>query len=306
MRVPAARASSDQMRLISRRAPTSTPRVGSIMIRMRASAASQRAICTFCWLPPDSVRDLGVDRRRLDLRARRPDPERRRRRAPTSSTPWRTIRSRLAMPILSRDRLLARSGSRGDPAPSARGRAPRHRRAGDRDSAPSTRIAPVAPPGIGAVDRQRGLDAAGAEQPEQPDDLALVRTARSSPSTRCAPSGVEDVEPAYSQARSAEARARSAARLGAPRSPIISATISGRETSARRGAAADAAVAHDDDAVGNGEDLGQAVRHEDDGDAARLQRPHARRTAAATRFRSAPRSARPGSAAAPAWRARER
>ena len=42
-------------RLISARAPTSTPRVGSTRSRTRDLVASHRAIWTFCWLPPLSV-----------------------------------------------------------------------------------------------------------------------------------------------------------------------------------------------------------------------------------------------------------
>ena len=39
-------------RWISARAPTSTPRVGSSSSSTRDPAVSQRATCTFCWLPP--------------------------------------------------------------------------------------------------------------------------------------------------------------------------------------------------------------------------------------------------------------
>ena len=41
---------------MSARAPTSTPRVGSISTKTSASARCQRASSAFCWLPPDSVR----------------------------------------------------------------------------------------------------------------------------------------------------------------------------------------------------------------------------------------------------------
>ncbi len=41
---------------MSRRAPTSTPRVGSLQTRSRAPLSSQRATTTFCWLPPLSRR----------------------------------------------------------------------------------------------------------------------------------------------------------------------------------------------------------------------------------------------------------
>src|SRR5262249_4766201 len=41
---------------ISDLAPTSMPRVGSSMMRMRGSAASHFASTTFCWLPPESWR----------------------------------------------------------------------------------------------------------------------------------------------------------------------------------------------------------------------------------------------------------
>ena len=71
---------------ISALAPTSMPRVGSSMMRMRGSVASHLPSTTFCWLPPDSCADdlLGparadaelLDRQRAPLRlARRVDEE---------------------------------------------------------------------------------------------------------------------------------------------------------------------------------------------------------------------------------------
>ena len=48
----------------------STPRVGSLSSRTSGSAASQRAMTTFCWLPPRQRRDRGrPGRRELDLQA---------------------------------------------------------------------------------------------------------------------------------------------------------------------------------------------------------------------------------------------
>ena len=47
---------------MSRFAPRSTPRVGSLSSRMRGSDASQRAMTTFCWFPPESVMIPSLDR----------------------------------------------------------------------------------------------------------------------------------------------------------------------------------------------------------------------------------------------------
>ena len=294
------------MRLISRRAPTSTPRVGSIMIRMRASAASQRAICTFCWLPPDSVCtsasiDAALMLQRVDLVDGAP-PARRRRRA----TPWRTILVEAGDADIVGDRLLADQAVaailRHQPEPE------RHGVVGAADRRlrlPSTRIVPSRRAGPGAVDRQRGLDAAGAEQARtgrRPRPCGRRGRGRL---TRILPSGSKTPRPRTSSATSPSALARRRSAVSAV-SPIISATISLARHVGRRVAPADAAVAHDDDAVGDGEDLGQAVRDEDDRDAARLQRAHPVEQPQRLRSRSAPRSARRGSAAAPSWPARGR
>ena len=60
---------------ISDLAPTSMPRVGSSMIRMRGSVSSHLPSTTFCWLPPDSwpttcSGPAGADAELLDRRRR--------------------------------------------------------------------------------------------------------------------------------------------------------------------------------------------------------------------------------------------
>src|SRR2546425_115649 len=55
---------------ISALAPTSMPRVGSSMIRMRGSVPSHFATTTFCWFPPDSWRAIcSVPRARIPKRS---------------------------------------------------------------------------------------------------------------------------------------------------------------------------------------------------------------------------------------------
>ena len=220
---------------------------------------------------------LGVDRRRLDVQARRPGrapaAARRRRRA----TPLRATVSRLAMPILSatdwsRDQAVA-AVLRHQPE-AERNRLGRGCRS--TTSAPSTRIVALAPAGPGAVDRERRLDAAGAEQAEQPDDLALAR--RRDRGRRhaqsCHPARRRRRPVTSSAARPARRGCARRRRAGRRRRPSRATIVCARYVAGAM-VAADAAVAHDDDAVGDREDLGQPMRDEDDRDAARLQRAHA-------------------------------
>ena len=207
--------------------------------------------------------------------------------AARSRTPWRATLSRLARPILSAtDWSLHQAVAavlRHQPKPERNGLG-------------------------GTVDRQlrrlrRAIVAfapcrARRRRWRAPPRCSRRRAGRTARRSRpCAPSdrdhrhaadlavGVEDARDPRRRARSRRAplRLRAAVRRR-PMSPTISATICLRATRrSSRWLAADAAVAHDDDAVGDGEDLGQAMRDEDDGDAVLRSARACARTAAAIR-----------------------
>ena len=161
------------MRLISLRAPTSTPRVGSISMRIRASAASQRATCTFCWLPPESVRTSAVERRRLDpdgghlirgLPAHRPDVQHALRHVSVEACDADIVgdgllRHKAVAPILRHEPETEPDGVR---------------RAADRRRFSAYDDLALRSPRPRPIDRQRGSDRARTEQAEQADDLAFA------------------------------------------------------------------------------------------------------------------------------------
>ena len=217
MRVAAARASSDQMRLISRRAPTSTPRVGSIRIRIaRLGGQPARDLHLLLVAAATACATSASIEGALMLERVAPGPERAAAPRATSSTPCARRRRRDSASRCCRRSTARRSGSRGDPAPSGRGRAPRHRPGWrSRRRSPSTQDLALAPARPGPEDRQRRLDAAGAEQPEQADDLALG--ARRGRARRRALPPPRRRRPRARDARRATAPgcARPAARLGA-------------------------------------------------------------------------------------------
>ena len=169
---PSARSATS--RWISALAPTSMPRVGSSRISSRGSVISQRASSTFCWLPPREVAharsgSAGRMSQRLDVlvdqlvlaRARdRPDPAARGLQREHDVLPHGQVADEPLGPCGSRSRRRCVR-----PMACARGAQPTR--------GPSTVICA----GVGAVgaEQQPGeLGAAGAEQPGEPDDLALV------------------------------------------------------------------------------------------------------------------------------------
>ena len=139
-------------RWISAFAPTSTPWVGSSRMRTEGRVASQRASATFCWLPPESVRDRRVDGRRLDARSARrtrsraPAPARGRgtaprgrRRAGRRASCWRrrdisSDRRRAAAGPRGRRRGRARTASAGEPMADGRAAQPQLARVGGREA----------------------------------------------------------------------------------------------------------------------------------------------------------------------------
>ena len=202
------------------------------MIRIRASRRQPARDLHLLLVAAGQRADLGVDRCRLDLQGSRliqsPPPAERdvqQRHGARSGAGWRCRCCRRST--------ARRSGSRGDPAPSARGRAPPHASGpAIATRSPSTRISPVAAAGLGAVDRQRRLDAAGAEQAEQADHLALGARRGRARSPAAAPRARKQSSPRICKATGGLRRRTPRRASVLSRSPIISATISGRETAA--------------------------------------------------------------------------
>ena len=260
-------ASSATLRWMSALAPTSMPRVGSSRMISSGAVASQRASSTFCWLPPERLptRALGSAGRTPSasmysvttaslLRA----PQLAEPAAPGLDAEHDVLADRevgddaLGVPVLRRERdaVADRVPRGGDP----------RRLAVDLD------LAGVGP--VGAVEQPDQLGPPGAEQPGDPDDLA-----------------VEDVEvgrlqhaaPAHARSRAAPAspeRSMSRARR-APRSPrarrvarpTIFVTRSPRGRSLARVLADQLAVAEHRDPVGDLVDLLEEVADEQDGHA---------------------------------------
>ncbi len=122
----------------------------------------------------------------------------------------------------------------------------------------------LAPPG--SEQRHRGLDRARSEQAEQADDLAMP-DGEVELADHFASAGVEDREAARFEGHLAGGPAGSrAGDLTARADHLVDHRIARRL--GRHERSAHPPVAHDHDAVGDLEDLGKAVRHEDDGNAA--------------------------------------
>ena len=160
---------------MSRLAPWSTPRVGSFRRRIRGSAASQRAMTTFCWLPPDRVVIPSLERpsliRRRSTYAREP---------PLAGR--RTHEARGGVAAHGRQREVLADGEDAE----QRLVAPLARHVGDAGARRGRRRADLHGPPVGLADDAPGDAARSAQrlqervlplplQPGEPDDLARVQ-----------------------------------------------------------------------------------------------------------------------------------
>ncbi len=247
------------------------PRVGSSRMSTLGRAASQRASTTFCWLPPESL-PTSWSREGVRTLSRSTYSAPMRRSARRCTIRKRVSRRRMARVAFSRTLRMSTRPSRlrssgAKPMPCAMAALGECRSS----SWPSTRTAPG---GLGqlAEDDLGQLGATGAHEPGEAHDLAGMDLERDAP------------VPVADGCRGPRSTTRSVADgrrwKTSPRSrPTMLRTISSSVRPAASRDRHEAPVAQDGHAVGQPQDLVQAVAHVDDGHALRAQPPHEREEA---------------------------
>ena len=267
--------------------------------QLAARSRIQRAMTTFCWLPPESVSigasgAFGRQRRRS---ARAPGPHGALRRRPSASRRGRGRRRRVEEHVLAHDMPWRPTSPMRSPAtkPSPASMAVRRR------LAPRAwrRRGSTLPPSIGSTPEQRPADRLlpGAAQPDQADHLAAADVEGDRP----------DVAADAGPSRSAPGRGRGAV---GPHEHLLGRPADDRRRSARaaspravRHGIDQPAVAQHDQPVRDREDLVQPVRDVDHADALRLAARAARRRGSRPRPAAGSPSARRARALGPRRRA---